>query len=92
MGVNTLHSRLSRETGDPILTKKLVDVAKGLVKHTVTAGGQVYWEWPKTSSLWTEHGIDEFLTATGCKEVDGSTAAVGMRFMVGNEEKVVHKK
>ena len=39
-----------RETGDPILTKKLVDVAKGLAKHTITAGGQVYWEWPKTPS------------------------------------------
>lgn len=71
-----------RETGDPILIKKLIDVAEGLVKHTLTAGGQVYWESAKTSSLWKEHSIDEFLDSKGCKEVDVSIAAVGMRFVV----------
>ena len=73
-------------TGDPILTKKLVEVAKGSVKHTITAGGQVYWEWPKTSSLWKAHAIGEFPTSKGCKEVDVSTAAVGMRFIVDSQE------
>ena len=83
-----------RQTGDPEMTTKLVEVCKGLTKHVSTAGGEIYWEWPDTSALWAEHGITEFLTQKKykCKSIDVSTAALGMRFNVDGEEVGVKKK
>ena len=70
-------------TGDPTLTRELVDAAIPVCTHVAKVGGLVSWEWSSTSELWQDMpDVDAMLRKIGVVPCTVSTAAVGMCFEV----------
>ena len=70
-------------TGDPELTRALIDAAKPVCIHAAKVGGIVSWEWPSTTELWEETpDVEAMLVKLGAVPCLVSTAAVGMYFEV----------
>ena len=85
------NEKLGAETGDLVMTYKLVVAAVGLCRHAVRIGDGFSWKWSNGNELWDLVVVSNFFARCGSSSCLVSTAAVEQQ-SVDREGGVFHVK
>ena len=83
-----LNEHLGNRCGDAVLSQQLITAAASVCRHVARVGGLVFWEWPSTSALWSCPEVVRMKQVIGASSVDLSSAALGLKFLKKEGDKV----